>query len=81
MKAINYKGGKCVDCNLQCDNDNPYYLFDFHHLDPSIKDCDWSKLRLRSWNKMKIELDKCVCLCALCHRRREYGENGALGGI
>ena len=66
-KAVEYKGGKCVDCNGVFD----YYLYDFHHLDPATKECDWNKLRLVGWNKMKRELDKCVLLCCMCHRKRE----------
>lgn len=60
-KAIEYKGGKCIDCNNTFD----YYLYDFHHLNPAEKDCDWSKLRLRSWNKIKKELDN-VFYYAVC---------------
>ena len=66
--AVQYKGGVCVDCHEQMD----YYLYDFHHLDPSKKDVDWNKLRLRSWGKIMKELDKCVLLCCKCHRIREH---------
>lgn len=69
LKAINYKGGKCIDCNLQLCNSH-YAVFDFHHLDPTIKDYEWVKLRLTSWNKIIQELDKCVLLCSNCHRIR-----------
>lgn len=67
-KAIEYKGGKCIDC----DKSFEYYLYDFHHLNPKEKDVDWNKLRLRSWDKIKEELDKCVLLCCMCHRIREH---------
>lgn len=73
-KAITYLGGKCADCKIIMSDEYPYYLFDFHHIDPTEKEHNWSQLRFRSWDKIKIELDKCVCLCALCHRRREYHE-------
>lgn len=69
LKAISYKGGKCIDCNLQLQNSH-YAVFEFHHLDPSLKDHDWGKLRLTSWAKITQELDKCVLLCANCHRIR-----------
>ena len=64
LDAISYKGGKCQECNY-----NKYYgALEFHHVLPSEKDFDWNKLRLRSWENIKKELDKCVCLCSNCHR-------------
>lgn len=69
IKAIEYKGGKCEDCNKKF----AHYLYDFHHLDPLQKDAEWTKMRRRSWEKIKIELDKCALLCCMCHRIREYG--------
>ena len=85
VRAVEYMGGKCVDCSRQLDEENPAYLFDFHHLDPEEKECSWTKLRLRSWERIVKELDKCVCLCAICHRHREYrkvvGQPGLEPGI
>lgn len=72
--AIQYKGSNCVDCNLSYPS-TPYPVFEFHHLDPSEKDLDWSKIRLTSKDKMKSELDKCVLLCANCHRIRHFKEH------
>ena len=68
-KAINYKGNECTDCNLNLANSH-YSVFEFHHLDPSEKDHDWTKLRLKSWTAIQMELNKCVLLCANCHRVR-----------
>jgi len=70
LKAIQYKGGKCEDCNKQFE----HYLYDFHHNNPLEKDVDWGKLRLRSWKKITTELDKCALLCCMCHRIREYSK-------
>lgn len=70
QKAILYKGNKCFDCN----NQFPYPIYDFHHLDPSQKDYDWSKLKLQSWTTIIKELDKCILLCSNCHRLRHYKE-------
>ena len=63
-QAVSYLGGKCVDCN------KVYHpnVFEFHHL--RDKDASWNKVRLWSWNRIKNELDKCVLLCANCHRIR-----------
>lgn len=71
--AIVYKGSSCVDCGLSFPQ-IPYSVFDFHHLNPSEKDVDWSKLRLRSWSSIMSELDKCVLLCSNCHRIRHHYE-------
>ena len=71
--SIIYKGSFCIDCGLSFPQ-TPYSVFDFHHLDPSEKDVDWSKLRLRSWSSIISELDKCVLLCANCHRIRHQHE-------
>lgn len=74
IKAIIYKGSKCQDCEI-CYPNEPYVVFDFHHLNPNDKDVDWSKLRLKSEESIKKELDKCVLLCSNCHRKRHHLKN------
>lgn len=64
--AIAYLGGKCVDCGY----DKNWVAFDFHHRDPAEKEFEWSKLKLRSKESIKKELDKCDLLCCICHRIR-----------
>jgi len=65
--AVEYCGGKCYDCGKIY----PNAVYDFHHLDESIKDFGiGSKGYTRSWDKIKKELEKCVMLCANCHRMR-----------
>lgn len=66
VMAINYLGGKCVDCGFR---GHPA-AFDFHHEDGAIKEAEWSVLRRRSWNKIQKELDKCTLVCSNCHRIR-----------
>lgn len=63
QQAIDYKGGCCESCGF---NMHPAAL-QFHHTDPLTKDVSWDKLRLRAWNKIQTELDKCQLLCANCH--------------
>lgn len=70
LKAIQYLGGVCKDCNGVF----PREVYDFHHRDPEEKDVSWQKLRLRSWDKITKELDKCDLLCANCHRIRHIVE-------
>ena len=67
VKAIAYLGGRCLRCGF---SGHPA-LFDFHHVNPKDKEFEWYKLRLRSWNKICKELDKCELLCARCHREIE----------
>lgn len=68
--ARDYKGGKCALCGYnKC-----LGALEFHHLDPSKKDFALSVKGLtRSWKKTKAELDKCVLVCANCHREVHAG--------
>ncbi|MCC6460155.1 MAG: hypothetical protein IT260_06775 [Saprospiraceae bacterium] len=67
IKAIHYKGSQCDRCQLNLNNTH-YSVFEFHHLNPKIKEFNWTKLRMTSWEKITQELDKCILLCANCHR-------------
>ena len=63
--AIDYKGGHCEECGYSRCID----ALEFHHRDSSGKDFSISeKGYTRSWKKVKEELDKCILLCANCHR-------------
>ena len=68
VQAIAYKGGKCFDCNGVF----PPAVYDFHHLEPSKKDFNPAALRQCSWERFRAEIDKCVMLCANCHRTRHW---------
>ena len=63
--AIEYKGGKCEKCGYdKCDA-----ALDFHHIDSNQKEFGiGNKGYTRSWERIKIELDKCILVCANCHR-------------
>lgn len=62
-KCVAYKGGCCQHCGYnKC-----MAALDFHHLDPSQKDFSFSKKKAK-WETLKPELDKCMLLCANCHR-------------
>jgi hypothetical protein len=65
LKAVEYKGGKCTMCGYaKC-----VAALEFHHLDPTQKDFSISNTgSIRSFDKMKLELDKCVLVCSNCHR-------------
>lgn len=69
-KAVEYKGGCCQVCGY-----NKYVgALQFHHLDPNEKDFHLAEGgATRSWEKVKDELDKCVCLCSNCHAEVHAG--------
>ncbi len=68
--AREYKGGKCVICGYsKCAS-----ALDFHHRNPKQKDFGLSVRGLtRSWELIKKEIDKCVLVCANCHRELHAG--------
>lgn len=73
QSCVDYKGGKCEICGYnKC-----IEAFDFHHINPKEKDFTIAHLRWTSWlkNKDKItsELNKCMLLCANCHREMHAG--------
>lgn len=63
--AIEYKGGCCQKCGYnKC-----LGALEFHHLDPNEKDFGIAEKGItRSFEKLKVELDKCILVCANCHR-------------
>jgi 5-methylcytosine-specific restriction endonuclease McrA len=64
-RALTYKGGRCQRCSY----DRCMEALEFHHLTSTKKDFGISsKGYTRSWEKIRAELDKCVLLCAICHR-------------
>ena len=73
--AIEYKGCNCHDCNGVFHQS----VFEFHHLDPTQKDnepCRFLQDGVDGLSdKAKEELDKCVLLCANCHRIRHYNDD------
>lgn len=62
---LDYKGGKCEKCGYKkCDA-----ALEFHHKDPTKKDFRISRYKNREFDEtIKKELDKCMLLCANCHR-------------
>ena len=70
LMAVEYKGGRCQVCGY----DRCTEALEFHHLDPTEKDFGIShKGYTRSWEKVKEEADKCILLCANCHREAHAG--------
>lgn len=68
--AVDLKGGQCQVCGYR------KYIgaLEFHHPDPSKKDFSISADGLtRSWDRVKAEVEKCVLICANCHREIHAG--------
>ena len=68
--SVEYKGGKCNCCGYsKCSG-----ALEFHHLDPNKKDFSIAaKGHCTAWEKVVKELDKCVMVCANCHREIHAG--------
>jgi hypothetical protein len=67
---VEYKGGKCQVCGYS------KYIgaLDFHHKDPERKNLKLSMGKLdRSWKRIRLEIDKCILVCANCHREIHGG--------
>ena len=70
-EAIAIFGSKCQICGYnKCMG-----ALDFHHLDPTTKKYTITRIMGRKWENIVPELNKCVLLCANCHRIRENKEN------
>ncbi len=68
-RAREMMGGKCAICGYcRCDR-----ALEFHHVDPSTKEKNPARLFTLSWENIQKELNKCVLLCANCHREVHEG--------
>ena len=72
QKMIDFKGGACQRCGYNKCNK----ALEFHHLDPSQKDMKISDSYNLSWEKIKLELNKCILICANCHRELHAAGSG-----
>ena len=69
-KAVEFMGDRCA----RCGESFPDCCYDFHHKDRSKKDFSVSEYTERRSKGgvldglLKLELDKCLLLCANCHR-------------
>ena len=68
QRLIDYKGGKCQVCGYnRCIN-----ALEFHHINPKEKDFTISG-GTKSFNTLKLEVDKCILVCSNCHREIHAG--------
>lgn len=64
LRAIKYKGTICIRCG---EFPHPAAM-EFHHINPKEKEFTIAQYAICSWKKFKPELDKCILVCANCHR-------------
>ena len=67
IEGIEYLGGKCGHCGY----DKYRGALEFHHLNPEEKDPRAIRPGL-SRKRFFAELDKCILLCANCHREEHH---------
>lgn len=62
-------------CCAKCGESRGYVL-DYHHIDPSQKEDTIARMISNNYtlDKVKQEIEKCICLCANCHREFHYLE-------
>jgi hypothetical protein len=63
-KAIELKGGKCKICGYSKSKS----ALEFHHTNPKEKDPNFYNLKNRTFSILKKEIEKCILVCANCHR-------------
>lgn len=70
LRAVSLMGGKCMLCSY----DTHVSILDFHHVDPTTKSFGISSGGFsRSWDSIYLEIQKCILVCANCHREIENG--------
>ena len=68
-RATYVLGDKCACCGYnKC-----IQALEFHHLNPAEKDFSFSDNTNRSWEDTRKEIQKCILVCANCHREIHYG--------
>lgn len=68
-RATYVLGNKCACCGYnKC-----IQALEFHHLNPEEKDFSFGANSNRSWIDTRNEIQKCILVCANCHREIHYG--------
>ena len=73
LLLVEYKGGKCECCGY----DKCIAALDFHHLDPTTKESKNLGTTV-AIEKQKIEADKCILVCANCHREIHHEQRNGM---
>lgn len=70
-KCAEYKGGQCEKCGYK----KYIQALEFHHINSLEKEFQIGNNYHRSWEEICVELDKCLLLCANCHREEHLRLN------
>ncbi len=62
-------GGRCQICGY----DRCQAALEFHHVDPQTKQFGLARCGAHSFEKLRLEVRKCVLLCSNCHAEVEAG--------
>lgn len=68
---VEYKGGKCEICGYNKCID----ALEFHHINPEEKEFGISDGNIKSIERLKCEADKCMLVCANCHKELHHMMN------
>jgi len=71
LKLVEHFNNKCGDCGGVF----PPCCYDFHHVDPSTKSFEIAPRLDGNFETILKEAEKCIMICANCHRVRHYKEN------
>ena len=66
-RQMNELKTNCVKCG-----ESRKYLIEFHHRNPKNKSFNVCNAKTYSDKTLQNEIDKCVCLCANCHKEFHY---------
>lgn len=59
------RGKSCERCGLE----DVHSFFDFHHIDPALKEIQINKVWYYGKERRDEELAKCIMVCPNCHRK------------
>jgi hypothetical protein len=69
-RIVEILGKKCCLCGFS----DYISALDVHHANPAKKEFSVASLRRRKWPTVLKEIEKCVLLCANCHRAHHHDE-------
>ena len=67
LEIFEYKGGACEHCSSR---ELGYLgMYEYHHIDPTTKLHSIGNIIHGPMDRLYAEVDKCLLLCANCHRK------------